>query len=146
MDYGLVAGLSCRQARSSRNALLNACRAGQPSFYCCSPQTQLILLGSSAQMLQQKTPPCPPSLSSMKSPWFQGELTETLLKIFPIIAPTSANLTTDERSASQQPSKTKKKHQKKNKTKQHTNTQIVLTCANWAAPLHFRCWASLSGK
>ena len=130
MDYRLVAGLSCRQARSSRNALLNACRAGQPSFYCCSPQTQLILLGSSTQQLKQKTPPSPPVLVFNEILMISRELIETLLKIFPIIAPTSANLTTDERSASQQPSKTKKKHQKKNKTKQHTNTQIVLTCAN----------------
>ena len=78
----------------------------------------------------RKRPQAPPVLVFNEILIISRELIETQLKIFPIIAPTSANLTTDERSASQQPSKTKKKHQKKNKTKQHTNTQIVLTCAN----------------
>ena len=63
-------------------------------------------IGQLSSTAPTENAPMPPVFVFNEILMISRELIETLLKTFPIIAPTSANLTTDERSTLQRPSRT----------------------------------------
>ena len=63
-------------------------------------------IGQLSSTAPTENAPMPPVFVFNEILMISRELIETLLKIFPTIAPTSDNLTTDERSPLQQPSQT----------------------------------------